>query len=71
MKVIRIVINNEAYIDIQAPDPFDWQQWCTVIRNAQGLWTPDVFVPYGQIQAMFYFTRGAQTTLETRGMTMQ
>jgi hypothetical protein len=71
MKIIRIVINNEAYIDIQADEGLNWMHYCTQTRNAGGLWTPDVFVPYAQIQAMFYFTRGETSNFETRGMTMQ
>jgi len=34
VKIIRIVINNEAYIDIQAAEDLNWMQYCNVVRNA-------------------------------------
>jgi hypothetical protein len=71
MKKIRIVINNEAYIDMPVPPALEMSTLAVSIQAAKGLIMPEVFVPYEQIQAIFMYVDDIASTINVTGMTKQ
>ena len=64
---VRIVINNEAFIDYPVKEDFDFLEFCQRAKMQGAVLLNEVFVPYGQIQAIFFFSDTAKN-IKAQGM---
>lgn len=74
-KKIRVVLNNEAWVDYPVPDTWSGSDWNNLIANTMRsggvIFGVHAFIPYHQIQTIFFFDGQITINTEGKGVTLQ